>query len=80
MPWMIYRHISPSGKSYIGQTNKTTLEERTMGGRGYTCGNAGRPTPFLRAIRKYGWKNFTSEILESNIPTQEIADEKERYM
>lgn len=65
----IYRHISPSGKSYIGQT-KYTWEERA------------KPTPeqayygsvrFLNAIRKYGWGNFEHEILDDNVPHENLS-------
>lgn len=80
MPWLIYRHISPSGKSYIGQTSKSTWKERAgVNGTGYGCGRKGHPTPFGYAIQKYGWENFTHEVLEENIPTQELADKRERY-
>lgn len=56
MKYMIYKHTSPDGKSYIGQTTnycKRSDEHRNS----YT-------NPFfLEAINKYGWDNFTHEIL-----------------
>lgn len=55
----IYKHTSPSGKSYIGQTTRNLPELRWNKGRGYL-----RNCKYLaKAIKKYGWKNFTHEIL-----------------
>ncbi len=55
----IYRHISPSGKSYIGQSRN--IEDRHRGEwhrRGYHSCYA-----FKNAILKYGQSNFKTEIL-----------------
>ena len=73
MSWLIYRHISPSGKSYIGQTKNLT-RIRFRNGQGYKhC------TVFYNAIEKYGWDSFVTEILEEDIPTQEKANDREKY-
>lgn len=53
----IYKHTSPSGKSYIGQTIRPP-EERWKGGLRYKDSIA-----FGRAIYKYGWLNISHEIL-----------------
>jgi len=59
MKGYIYKHTSPSGKSYIGQTyQKTAIRWRTEG-KGYIVCSL-----FYKAIRKYGWENFTHDILE----------------
>ncbi len=73
MEWVIYRHISPSGKCYVGQTNRP-LESRWNNGKGYS-----RAFKFGKAIDRYGWENFTHEILESHILTQELANERECF-
>lgn len=55
--YLIYKHTSPSGKSYIGQTNdynRRSIEHKNPNNR---C------AAFSRAIRKYKWENFTHEIL-----------------
>lgn len=52
----IYRHTSPSGKVYIGQTCQKP-EHRWDNGRGYKSGY------FYCAIQKYGWDNIQHEIL-----------------
>ena len=71
--YTIYRHVSPSGKSYIGVTRQKDLNRRWMSGHGY------KSCPlFNNAIQKYGWKNFTHEILEDYVPIDNI-NEKECY-
>jgi len=70
--YYIYRHISPSGKSYIGIT-KQNPERRFQNGSGYSTQKA-----FYRAIKKYGWDSFKHEILEEGL-TEEEAYEKEAY-
>ena len=52
----IYKHTSPSGKVYIGQTGQKP-ENRWDNGRGYKSGY------FYCAIKKYGWDNIKHEIL-----------------
>lgn len=52
----IYKHTSPSGKVYIGQTCKKP-EYRWDNGRGYKSGY------FYCAIKKYGWDNIQHEVL-----------------
>lgn len=72
--WLIYKHTNKiNNKSYIGQT-KRTVGERWRNGLGYS-GN----TRFSKAIDKYGWENFTHEILDNNISTQKEANEREIY-
>lgn len=64
MKGYIYKHTSPSGKSYIGQTTQKDPGMRWRNGRGYLSTTSyGEQTYFARAIKKYGWKNFTHEIL-----------------
>lgn len=52
----IYKHTSPSGKVYIGQTGQKP-ENRWENGRGYKSGY------FYCAIKKYGWNNIKHEVL-----------------
>jgi group I intron endonuclease len=70
--YYVYRHVSPSGKSYIGIT-KQKPERRFQNGFGYKTQDS-----FFRAIAKYGWDNFTHEILEEGL-TEKEACEKEAY-
>lgn len=71
--WVVYKHTSPSGKSYIGITHKKLIYRCGKDGNGY------RKNPLLwKAIQKYGWSSFTNEILESDL-TKEEACKKEKY-
>lgn len=56
---IIYKYTSPSGKSYIGQTIKTIEQRAKYTGEGYK-----RCSVFYRAILKYGFENFSCEILK----------------
>jgi group I intron endonuclease len=62
--YVIYKHTSPSGKSYIGQTkdyDRRCTEHQLMG-----CCRA-----FNSAIKKYGWDNLTHEILIEGLSLDE---------
>lgn len=74
--WYIYKHTAPSGKSYIGQSRKPPELRWGLEGQGYKRKNH---SIMAQAIKKYGWENFTHEILEEGIPTQELANEREQY-
>lgn len=68
----IYMYTSPSNKKYIGQTCRS-LSERAgnLKGDGYkNC------SIFYRAILKYGFDNFSVQILEE-LPLEQL-DEKEK--
>lgn len=70
MNYCVYKHTSPSGKVYIGITCKNP-EYRWNHGRGYL-----QNQHFISAIRKYGWENFSHEILVSGLSKEE-AEAKE---
>jgi group I intron endonuclease len=70
MKYSVYKHTSPSGKVYIGITSKIP-SKRWNGGRGYITNDY-----FTKAINKYGWNNFTHEILFTDL-SQEDAEKKE---
>lgn len=66
----IYCHTSPSNKKYIGQTTSSNPKYRWSGKNSYTSNRY-----FSAAINKYGWENFSHEILE-----QHEAESKESLM
>ena len=69
---IIYRITNKiNGKPYIGQTTRT-LEERIYEHR--HC----KTTTLGKAIQKYGWENFTVEILEV-CETLEQMNEREKF-
>ena len=70
---IIYKYTSPSGKSYIGQTINT-MAQRAGGKEGQNYKGC---VAFYDAIKKYGFENFTKEILEEC--DNEILDEREQY-
>lgn len=72
MSYVVYRHVSPSGKSYVGITSQKP-EYRWSNGKNYR--NSYR---FNAAIKKYGWDAFDHYILESGLTKLE-AIEREKY-
>ena len=67
MKWVVYKHTSPNGKVYIGVTCKKP-EYRWQKGQGYT-----KNPYFYKAIQKYGWKNFTHEILYTDLEERQAG-------
>ena len=63
--YSVYRHTAPNGKVYIGITSKKP-EKRWDNGKGYISSNL-----MWRAIQKYGWENFSHEILARGLTKQE---------
>lgn len=71
--YCVYKHTSPSGKVYIGVTRQKP-EKRWQNGLGYRT-----QVRFYRAIEKYGWDNFTHEILFTGLD-YDTANQKEREL
>lgn len=68
----IYCYISPSNKRYIGKTINSLKMRAGNQGKGYkNC------SILMRAFEKYGYENFTIEILEE-VP-YELLNEREKY-
>lgn len=61
--WSLYRHITPSGKVYIGITSQRP-EYRWNNGNGYLNS---RKTKLKSSIIKYGWDNIKHEVLFTNL-------------
>lgn len=72
--WKIYKHTNKvNGKCYIGQTCRKNPNERWNNGKGYIG------TIFGKAIEKYGWENFSHEIIEDGLTSEEEANKREIY-
>ena len=71
--YRIYKHTSPNGKIYIGVTREENLNRRWQNGKGYeSC------PLFWNAIQKYSWDNFIHEVIEEDVPIEQI-NERESY-
>lgn len=69
--YVVYRHIVPNGKMYVGLTRMNPIKRWNYGNGYKDC------TLFFRAINKYGWDNIQHEILLDNL-TKEQASLAER--
>lgn len=72
MNGIIYKWTSPEGKSYIGQT----VDEKKRIAEHRQC--AGGLKLFYAAIKKYGWINFSYEVLHSDVSSHEELDGLEK--
>lgn len=68
--YIVYKHTSPNGKSYIGITSQTTSERWGVNGSRYLKENS----YFANAIRKYGWDTFSHDILASGKTKKEAIE------
>ena len=69
----IYKHTNKiNGKIYIGQTKMNPQYRWGKDGNGY------KKQKIYEDIKKYGWDNFTHEIIEDNLSDSEV-DKRENY-
>lgn len=73
--WTVYKHTSPSGKSYIGITSQKVEYRWGKNGNGYK-----NNTLFWKAITKYGWDNLTHEVLADNLTEQDAHNLEQYYI
>lgn len=60
--WIVYKHVSPSNKVYVGITSQSNIKRRWFRGSGYN-----RCPIFMKAILKYGWDNIKHQVLFTNL-------------
>ena len=80
--YSLYKHTFPNGKVYIGITSQDP-EKRWENGKGYLRLNKdGEPMQkkMYSAIKKYGWKNISHEILVTTDSKHEIEDLERKYI
>ena len=66
-PYIVYKHISPNGKEYIGMTRN--LKKRWEGnGCSYK-----KNSEFRNDIMKYGWDNFQHIIVKDGLSVNEAS-------
>lgn len=71
---IIYKLTSPNGKVYIGRTND--FDKRMYGH--YRCAYHKKLNfPLYKSVRKYGWDNFTKEIICKVNPNDSVKLEEE---
>lgn len=74
--YKVYVHTNKANnKKYVGITCQIKPEYRWNSGNGYK-----HQEKFYNAILKYGWDNFTHEILESNLNLNEAIASEEKYI
>lgn len=64
--YSVYKHTSPEGKIYIGCTSRRPTR-RWDNGNGYKHGHG----EFYNDIKKFGWDNFTHEVIASGLSEDE---------
>jgi group I intron endonuclease len=69
--YYLYCYTSPSGKKYVGITDCIKRRQSEHSKKEFGCRK--NTTKFAQAIRKYGYKNFTFEVIgkSSNVLTIE---------
>ena len=77
--WTVYKHTNKiNGKSYIGITSRKPEDRWGTNGYKYQSQKS-KYLCFSKAIQKYGWDNFTHEILFTGL-TKEDACKKEKEL
>lgn len=72
--YLVYCHITPSGKRYIGITRQIP-QKRWNNGKGYYYN-----VHFNRAIQKYGWNNIRHEVIVENLTEEEACECEKKYI
>lgn len=76
-PYCIYKHTSPSGKVYVGQTKQRDLRKRWRSGNIYGyC----EKSIFRKVIDKYGWNNIKHEIIIDGLTKSEANAEETKWI
>lgn len=73
--YIVYMHICPNGKKYIGITSKKNPNHRWLNGYGYH-----NQSLFYKAILKYGWDNIEHKILYCNISQKQALNLEEELI
>lgn len=74
--YIVYMHIFPNNKKYIGITSKTP-HKRWQNGSGYTLEK--QPVMY-HAIQKYGWENVEHYILKTGINRNDAIDTEKKLI
>lgn len=66
----VYKHTSPTGKVYIGITTQD-VKARWGNGNNYSSNKR-----FRNAIKKYGWDNFTHEVIFDGLSIEDAKNKE----
>lgn len=66
--FIVYEHVCPAGKRYVGITSKQAHERWQVEGAGYK-----ENAHFWAAIQKYGWDNFEHNILDVDLSLEQAC-------
>lgn len=72
--YIVYEHVFPNGKRYIGMTSQTT-KARWKNGLGYET-----QSKIFDAIQKFGWDNIEHNILFKGISEEEAEKIEREYI
>lgn len=72
--YCVYRHVTPDGLIYVGQTQQKP-RKRWGSGRLYKANHE-----FTAAVDMFGWKNIRHEILEEGLTREEAYEAERRYI
>ncbi len=72
--YLIYKHTSPSGKSYIGLTKNLSLRNSRHKIPSSGC------VAFASAIKKYKWETFKTKILAENLTLDEANNLEPQFI
>ena len=67
--FVVYMHVSPADKRYIGITARRLIERWGSDGRGYRNNKH-----FWSAIQKYGWDSFKHEIIDTGLSLEAASN------
>lgn len=73
--YFVYRHVSPTGKTYVGITSQSSPEIRW----GVNGCHYKKNAHFWNAIQKYGWDNFAHIVVAHGL-SMESACHLEQYL
>ena len=79
--YCVYKHENKlNGKVYIGMTNNTKRRWRSSGIEYRPPKDRNQNIPFWNAIKKYGWDNFESSVLEDNLTFEQAIEMEIKYI
>lgn len=73
--YILYEHVSPEGKKYIGITSKKDPNDRWLSGEGYRYNKH-----FYNDIKKFGWNNFRHNILMVDLSEKDAVLYERKYI